>query len=216
MKENTKKIVGTGVLTAIIVVLQFVASAIKFGPFSITLVLAPIVVGAALYGVLSGAWLGLTFGVTVLLSGDAAAFLTINPAGTVVTVLAKGMLAGLCAGAIYKLTVKLLDRPDKVAYYAKNNDGEVIYTIYKKNNVNKNLFATIVAGVVCPVVNTGIFLAGCYIFFQDWLTTVFGTTGFVTVVTGLVTVNFAVELGINLALATVIERIIRIGKKEVK
>lgn len=187
MKENTKKIVGTGVLTAIIVVLQFVASAIKFGPFSITLVLAPIVVGAALYGVLSGAWLGLTFGVTVLLSGDAAAFLTINPAGTVVTVLAKGMLAGLMAGMFYQL----IEKKSKLA-------------------------AVIVAGVVCPVVNTGIFLAGCYIFFQDWLTTVFGTTGFVTVVTGLVTVNFAVELGINLALATVIERIIRIGKKEVK
>ena len=187
MKSNTRKIVGTGLLTAIVVVLQFVASAIKLGPFSITLVLAPIVVGAALFGVLSGAWLGLAFGVTVLLSGDAAAFLTINAVGTVVTVLAKGMLAGLIAGAVYKL-------------------------IAEKNK----LVAVIVAGVVCPVVNTGVFLIGCYAFFQDWLEAVFGTTGFGVVVAGLVTANFAVELGINLVLATVIERIIRIGNKQLK
>ena len=187
MKNNTKKIVGTGLLTAIVVVLQLVASTIKLGPFSITLVLAPIVVGAALYGVLSGAWLGLTFGVSVLISGDAAVFLPINPAGAVLTVLAKGMLAGLAAGLVYKL----IQNKSKLA-------------------------AVIVAGIVCPVVNTGVFLIGCYLFFQTWLIAVFGTTGFVTVVTGLVTVNFAIELGINLVLATVIERIIRIGEKEIK
>lgn len=187
MKTNTRKIVGTGVLTAIVVVLQLVASAIKLGPFSITLVLAPIVVGAALYGVLSGAWLGIAFGVTVLISGDAGAFLTINPVGTVITVIAKGMLAGLIAGAVYKL-------------------------IEKKSSLG----AVITAGVVCPVVNTGIFLIGCYLFFQDWLVQVFGTIGFKTVVAGLVTANFAVELAINLVLATVIERIIKVGKKQIK
>lgn len=187
MKKNTKQIVGTGVLTAIVVVLQLVASAIKVGPFSITLVLAPIVVGAALYGVLSGGWLGLSFGIAVLISGDAAPFLAINPIGTVVVVLLKGMLAGIIAGAVYEL-------------------------IQKKSK----LAGVITAGVVCPVVNTGVFLAGCYIFFQDWLVAVFGTTGFATVVAGLVTINFAIELGINLVLATVIERIIRLGEKEIK
>ena len=50
MKKNTKIIAGTGLLTAIVVVLQLFGSAIKFGPFSISLVLLPIVVGAALYG----------------------------------------------------------------------------------------------------------------------------------------------------------------------
>lgn len=187
MKKNTKQIVGTGVLTAIVVVLQLVASAIKVGPFSITLVLAPIVVGAALYGVLSGGWLGLSFGIAVLISGDAAPFLAINPIGTVVVVLLKGMLAGIIAGAVYEL-------------------------IQKKSK----LAGVITAGFVCPVVNTGVFLAGCYIFFQDWLVAVFGTTGFATVVAGLVTINFAIELGINLVLATVIERIIRLGEKEIK
>lgn len=184
---KTQKIVGIGLFTAIIVALQLLAASIKFGPFSITLVLAPIVIGAALYGISAGAWLGVAFGVSVLISGDAAAFMTINPAGTVVTVLLKGMLAGLVAGLIYK------------ALESKNKT-----------------VAVVLAGIACPIVNTGIFLAGCYLFFQEWLVSVFGTTGFATVVTGLVSVNFAVELGINMVLASVIVRVIDIGKKQLK
>lgn len=185
MKTNTQKVVGMGLFTAIIVALQMLASAIKLGPFSITLVLAPIVIGAALYGIGAGAWLGLIFGVTVLISGDAAAFLTINPIGTVLTVIAKGMVAGIVAAVIYK-------------------------AIEKKNKT----VAVVAAGITCPIVNTGIFLIGCYLFFQDWLIAVFGTTGFATVITGLVSVNFAVELGINMLLASVIVRIIDLGKKQ--
>lgn len=187
MKTNTKtsKVVGLGLFTAIVVVLQFLGSFIKFGPFSITLVLAPIVIGAALYGIGAGAYLGLVFGATVLISGDAAAFLTINPIGTVIIVLLKGMLAGLAAGLIYSLISKA-----------------------------SSLAGVIVAGVVCPIVNTGIFLAGCYIFFQEWLVAVFGTTGFVKVVAGLVGVNFLVELGINMVLSTAIVKIIDLGKKQ--
>lgn len=184
---KTQKIVGIGLFTAIIVALQLLTASIKFGPFSITLVLAPIVIGAALYGIGAGAWLGVAFGVSVLISGDAAAFMTINPAGTVVTVLLKGMFAGLVAGLIYK------------ALESKNKT-----------------VAVVLAGIACPIVNTGIFLAGCYLFFQEWLVSVFGTTGFATVVTGLVSVNFAVELGINMVLASVIVRVIDIGKKQLK
>lgn len=185
MKTKTQKVVGMGLFTAIIVALQMLASAIKLGPFSITLVLAPIVIGAALYGIGAGAWLGLTFGVTVLISGDAAAFLTINPIGTVLTVIAKGMIAGIVAAVIYK-------------------------AIEKKNKT----VAVVAAGIACPIVNTGIFLIGCYLFFREWLIAVFGTTGFATVITGLVSVNFAVELGINMLLASVIVRIIDLGKKQ--
>ncbi len=191
MKTNTKKIVGLGVLTAIVVVLQFFASQIKLGPFSITLCLAPIVVGAALYGKWSGAWLGAVFGVTVLISGDAAAFLTINPAGTVVTVLLKGLLAGLVTGVIYEL-------------------------IEKKSKIG----AVITAGVVTPVVNTGIFLVGCLLFFMDTIEGWAAAAGMESVgtymITGLVGVNFVVELAVNLVLATAIERIIRVGQKTIK
>lgn len=187
--KNTKTsmIVGLGLFSAIVVVLQLLGSFIHFGTFSITLVLAPIIVGTALYGIGAGAWLGLVFGLTVLISGDANIFLAISPIGTVITVLAKGILAGLAAGAVYK-------------------------AIESKNKI----IAVVVAGIVCPVVNTGIFIAGCYLFFQEWLTATFGTTGFMVVVGGLVSINFAIELGINMVLATVIERIINIGKKTIK
>ena len=70
--------VGVGLFTALVVVLQFLGGGIRFGIFSISLVLVPIVVGAAIYGWQAGAWLGFAFGVTVLLSGDANAFMVVD------------------------------------------------------------------------------------------------------------------------------------------
>ena len=172
--------------SAVVVVLQLLGSFIHFGPFSISLVLIPIVVGASLYGVLSGAWLGLAFGITVLISGNAAAFLAVNPGGTVVTVLLKGALAGLLAGAVYK-------------------------AIEKKNKV----VATIVAAIICPVVNTGIFLIGCRLFFFDTIKTwAAGTNVFVYMITGLVGFNFLFELGLNIILSPTIVKLTKLGRKE--
>lgn len=61
MEKTTQYLAGGGLFAAIAVVLQFVGSAIRFGPFSVSLVLIPIVLGAALYG----------WGMEVLLSGTA-------------------------------------------------------------------------------------------------------------------------------------------------
>ena len=188
-KFDTKKMVGLGLFTAIVVVLQLLGSFIKFGPFSISLVLVPIVVGAAVYGVGSGAWLGFVFGLTVLLSGDAAAFLTISPAGTIVTVLAKGILAGFAAGLVYKL-------------------------LEKKNNY----VAVAAAAIACPVVNTGVFLLGCLAFFMDTISgwaegAGFGANTGAYMIVGLVGFNFVFELLFNIVLSPVILRIIKIGKK---
>lgn len=188
MDKNTKKIAGTGILTAIVFVLQAVGGSIKLGPFSISLVLIPIVVGAALYGILSGAWLGAAFAAAVLVSGDAGVFLAINPAGTVVTVMLKGILAGLFAGVAYALVEK------------KSNPGAII-----------------TAAIICPVVNTGVFLAGCGIFFMDtireWAA---GTNVLAYMLTGLVGLNFLFELGANLVLAPVIVKLVQLGGKESK
>ena len=49
-KINTNTIIGLGLLTAIVVVMQFISMGLRFGTFSITLTLIPIVVGSALYG----------------------------------------------------------------------------------------------------------------------------------------------------------------------
>ena len=188
MNKNTKKIAGLGLLTAIVVVLQLLGSFIHFGPFSISLVLIPIAVGAALYGRLAGAWLGAAFGVTVLLSGDAAAFLAISPAGTVATVLLKGILAGLISAVAYSL-------------------------IEKKSTAA----ATVTAAILCPIVNTGVFLIGCRLFFFDtikeWAA---GTNVFVYMITGLAGFNFLFELGANLILSPTIVKLVRLGRKESK
>ena len=189
--KNTKKMVGIALLTAIVAVLQFTLSSIKIGTFTFSFILSPLVVGAALYGYKAGAWLGIVFGATVLMSGDAALFLGINVAGTIVTVLLKGLLAGLFAGLVYKALEK----------------------------VNKYL-AFIVAAIVCPLTNTGIFLLGCKLFFFDAISQMANDAGFDSAVAfmfiGLAGVNFLVELGTNVVLAPVIIRLINIGKKEIK
>lgn len=91
MEKTTQCIAGGGHLAAIAAVLQLVGRAIRFGPFSVSLVLIPIVLGAALYGWGMGCWLGLVFGAVVLLPGDAGLFLAADPGGAIVTVLSKGI-----------------------------------------------------------------------------------------------------------------------------
>ena len=148
-KTNIQKLVGTAIVSAAVVVLQLLGSFIKFGTFSVSLVLVPIVVGAALYGTKASTWLGLVFGVTVLLSGDASLFFAINPLATILIVIVKGLLAGLITGITYR-------------HYASKN----------------RVFATFLAAFVCPIVNTGIFLAGCYVFFLDGIKEIAQSLGF--------------------------------------
>lgn len=186
-KFSTRKLTGLAILTALVVILQFLP--IKGPFFLITLTLVPIVIGSALYGAFSGAWLGFIFGVTVLLSGDAAAFLTINIPGTIATVLVKGTLAGLAAGLVYKLASK----------------------------VNR-YFGVICSALVAPVVNTGIFLLGCRLFFMDTVNGWAAASGYENVgaymILSLVGINFLIELGVDLVCSPVILRLINIRKKE--
>ncbi len=188
MNGKTKKLVGIGLFTAIVGVLQLLGGGIHFGVFSISLVLVPIVVGTAVYGWKSGAWLGLAFGVAVLLSGDAGPFLAVNPLGAVVVVLVKGMLCGLSAGLVYTL----LERWNRTV-------------------------AVIVSAIVCPIVNTGIFLLGCEVFFMETITEWALMYGYPNagnyMIFGLAGINFLIELCVNILLAPGITNLIRIGKK---
>ena len=176
-----------GILTAIVIVLQALAIGIRFGTFSITLVLVPRVVGAALYGWKAGAWLGLVFGVVVLFT-DAGAFLAVNVPGTIITCILKGVLAGAASAAVYKL-------------------------LEKKNS----WIAILLSAIVCPIVNTGVFLLGCLIFFFDTVSEWAAGFGYESLgayfIFGLVGLNFLVEMAINLCLSTVIVRILSIVKK---
>ncbi|MCQ2484038.1 MAG: energy-coupled thiamine transporter ThiT [Clostridia bacterium] len=183
-KSNLMTLTMGAVLTATVIVLQMLGQFIHLGPFSVSLVLVPIIVGAAMCGPLVSMWLGFIFGVVVLMT-DAAAFLAISVPGTIVTVLLKGALCGLAAGLIYKTLAKV-----------------------------NQYFAVIVSAIACPIVNTGIFLIGCRLFFYDTISQWGMGAGFDSPVKymllGLVGGNFLFELGINIILCPAIVRILRI------
>lgn len=186
-------VVGLGLLTAIIVVLQLVASQIKFGPFSITLCLAPIIIGAALFGWKSGAWLGFVFGLVVLLTGDAAAFMAVSIPATILVVLLKGAVSGMVGGLVYSIVSK---------------------------KTEKKIIPVIFAGIATPVANTGVFVIGCCAFFlktlSEWGAAFGYENAFTYMFMGMIGLNFLVELGVNLVLSSAIVFIIDLAKKMIK
>ena len=185
------KMVLGALLTALVVVLQFAGAFVKFGVFSVSLVLIPIAIGAIVCGPAIGAWLGFVFGMVVLLSGDAAWFMGFNAFGTVLTVLLKGSLAGFVAGLVYKLVSRFNQ-----------------YT------------AAISAAIICPVVNSGVFALGCYVFFLKdlGLAVASGEVGQYSSATayiflGLIGGNFIFELLVNVLLSPAIVRIMKAVKR---
>ena len=188
-RMSTETLVLTALMTALVFLLQFMGAFVRLGPFQCSLVLMPIVIGAAMHGYKVSTWLGFVFGMVVLINGDAAAFLTVNAIGTIITVLAKGTLCGLCAGLVYDLL--------------------------KNKNVYLAVFA---AAIVCPVVNTGVFLLGCFVFFFDTIQSWGLASGFGSAVEymilGLVGGNFLFELITNIILCPPIVRILRLEKKK--
>lgn len=189
--QKTRELVGLSIFAALVVVLQLVATFVKFGPFSITLALTPIVVGAALYGKKSGAALGGIFGFVVLLmcitgaDVGGAILWNINPIMTAILCLGKGAAAGFMAGVFYK--------------------------IFEKKSVT---CAVVAAAIISPITNTGLFVLGMATVFQDTLIAWAGGADVVYYVfMGLVGVNFLVELITNAILSPIITRIITMRKK---
>lgn len=188
-RNKTVKLTTTGILTAIVVVFQFIGASIKFGTFSVSLVLIPIVIGAALGGKYVSTWLGFIFGVVVLLSGDAAAFLPINPMGTIITVIVKGALAGFVGGIAFELLKKI-----------------------------NTYFAIIVSAIFVPITNTGVFLVGCKLFFFDtikeWGQGLGFENTFTYMIVGLVGMNFIFEVAINIILSPSVVGAVKVLSKK--
>ena len=185
---DVKKLTLLAMMTVLVVIAQLISMWIRFGTFSITLAHIPIVIGAALLGPLAGGWLGLVFGAVVLISGDAAPFLAVNVIGTVVTVLLKGTAAGFCAGIVYKL----LSKKDET-------------------------LGILLASIVSPVVNTGLFIAGCYVFFLPTISAAAAEAGksvLAFILIFYVTVNFFIELSSTLVLSPIASRLIALGRKK--
>ena len=198
---GVRRLAVLALFTAIVIVLQMLGSFVRFGVFSVSLVLIPIVVGAALYGAWAGAWLGFVFSVAVLIT-DSAAFMVINPLGTIITVLLKGTLAGFVTGLIYRPLSKT---------------GVYLIIEAKAKERWRVDMGVAVSAVVCPVVNTGLFLLGCLCFFLPTIRELGTAAGFENVgsymILGLVGANFLFEVLVNLILSPLIVRLVQIGKK---
>lgn len=188
-RTKTQNLALLALLTAMVAVLSYFGGFIKIGGLaSISLTLIPVVIGSALCGPLAGAWLGGVSGVVFFATVDAVFWFGLSIPGTIITVMIKGILAGFCAGLTYKALKK----------------------------VNRYL-AVIVSAIVCPVVNTGIFLLGCLVFFFDTVkagAAAEGTSTFVYLIVFFVGLNFVFELLTNIILSPAIMRILNIRKKQ--
>ena len=189
---STETLVLASLMTALVVVFQCLATYTTFfGPFSTAIGLIPIVIGAAMCGPLVGAWLGFVFALVVIFTGGANLFFMFSIHGTIITVLAKGIACGAAAGLAYMLLKKF----------------------------NKTV-AAIVAALVCPVVNTGIFLLGSAVFFLPFADKIADLLKMSEVGFGLFIAlafgNFIFEIGMNAALSPVIVRVIDMRRKNKK
>ena len=177
------RLVMLSLLMAMVIILQLIGCIPQISANKLSFVLVPIVLGGAMLGIGAGAWLGFLFGVIVYLGGlfgldSATAFLiSLQPLGTLVICLGKGVLAGLGAGCIYRL-------------------------ISRKNAIA----GVVAAAAAAPIINTGLYCVFMMTMFKDTLIKSYGLSANAGFFAGLwfifllVLVNFLVELGINLVL----------------
>ncbi len=191
--KKVETMVGVSLLIAVMLVLQFVATAfpIKIGPVSLSLVLIPIVLGAAAFGPAAGSVLGGAFGVLAYIfcvngmDGGGHMVFQASPILCLLVVMTKGILCGFVSGLVYR-------------------------ALHKVNGY----FAMLCAAIVCPVVNTGVFLLGMHLFFMDVLkvwASGSDVAGFV--ISGLIVINFLPELAINVVFSPAGQRILRAVNK---
>lgn len=183
---NTRFIAGVGVLTAVEVVLYIVGSIIGGMGTPINLGLIPIAIAAIVYGPIAGAFLGLVNGVCVLLT-PATQMVYFNTTqlgdlcviGTLINCLSKCTIAGIVSAYIYKALKK------------------------------HELLAVILATIVVPILNTGIFLLVGFIFYER---------GFYnTILQAVITINFLwFELLPSALLCPVIIKIAKMYSKKGK
>ena len=186
-KLQIKRLVGISTLCAIAFVLQYWISGMLpklplGGGTAINLALIPVVVGAILYGPKGGLTVGLFLGGVTLLPGQGAEGFYVNWYMTLLAIvlcLAKTGVAGLVAGLVFKLLSK------------------------KKFTVG-----VLSAGLVTPVVNTGIFILLYGVLIQIMTGTAYGVT-FVAVL-GAVAWAFIIEVIINILMGPGICTLIKV------
>ena len=194
--KNTKikKMVTLSLLIAIVIVLQMTAGMLPSlpGGAKLSFVLIPIVIGAALYGPGAGALLGLVFGLLAfyysVTGADSIGVAIFNesPIGCFLICVGKSTAAGFLAGLVYRIL--------------KNRNGYM---------------AMLCSSVVCPVINTGIFMGAVLLFFKN--TSFQAEPGvyapIVSVLSIILLLNAIPELVINIIFSPTGQRIIKAVKK---
>ncbi|MCC6094958.1 MAG: ECF transporter S component [Eubacterium sp.] len=192
-RSKVQRMTTMAILAAIVIVLQ-VAVSVPLGPFTITLTLVPIIIGAILDGPAGGAFLGTVFGIVVsiqVITGAAGAFSTMmleyQPVLTILTCILKGTCAGLVSGLFFRIF-------SRFKYY----------------------MGVLMAAIIAPIVNTGIFSVAALTIFRSLIVSALGTSQnllgvFLTTFIGL---NFLVEFSVNVALTPVVIRILKAVRKD--
>ena len=195
MKDNQRKFIYTAMFAAVVVVLQMFVS-IPVGMFTITLTLVPVMLGAILFGPTSGAILGGVFGIVVAIQvvTGAAGLLSTEmflqtPVITLILCVLKGMVAGWVSALVYRA-------------FAKHE---------------KNKLGVVLSAISCPIVNTGIFALGLFVFYNalinTWAINNAFANGFTFVMVGCIGLNFLVEFAVNVLLIPVTLRMMKIVKR---
>lgn len=182
---KTQKMVRIALLSALVIVLQLFFSAVKVGPVTLNFVLVPIVIASVFISPTAGLIVGTLAGITTFIQVFTSAdpfylfLMTNNPVATALICIVKTASAGLLAGLVYRLISKV--------------------SKYKSLNI-------ILPAIVCPLVNTGLFCLGMYIFFGNAMladstyASLIGGNLIYFIIVGLAGINFVIELILNVVL----------------
>lgn len=183
--NKIKKLTGTSIFMALVIVLQLISNYINLGLVNITLALFPIALGAIIYGPLAGLFLGLVHGAIVITAPSTSGFLGYSPALTIIVCLLKSGIAGLVSGLLFK--------------YLKS----------------KNFTLSIILASLCvPIINTGLFAIAMLTLFKPILVAAAnGENIIIFLFVGFITYNFLIEFVINSALTPTIISLTKLKEK---
>ena len=184
---SSRNIAWFAVLLALTIVLQLWGSSIKIGSTSLNLSLIPVVLAAIILGPISGGIMGLISSVIILITTITSDPFTMilfqdHPVITVITILLKGTLAGLCSGLVFKLFEK-----------------------------KRTYLGTFIASGIAPIENTLIFIIGALLM-SGTLKANFvaeGQTVMYFLVIVCAGINFILEFAVNLILAPAIYTVVK-------
>ena len=182
---STKKMVTIAIIIALIAVLQsFSSVAARIGLFSFALGLFPATVGSVMYGKKESVIFGSVLGI-VILATDATAYAlySVNFFATVLVVMAKSIASTLVTALIFNLL----------------------------KNFNRYV-AVVVAAILAPIVNTGIFIGGVCIFFKDFFAQYITGDVFIVGFILMLLTNFIIEMIINIVLSPVVLKVLDLKK----